>query len=77
MLMYGSVVWGCCTQTDPLAQVHSCESPESFWGWVDCMHPRSAIEYEIRMMPLVWEACKKKMHSVLDKRVEDEGKYVR
>ncbi len=33
----------------------SCEPPESFWE-VGKLHPSSAIECEIRMMPLVWEA---------------------
>ena len=30
----------------------SCEPPESFFG-VGRLHPRSAIEYEMRMMPFV------------------------
>ena len=51
--MWGRGV-GCCRQTDPLAQVQLRVA--RIFLWVGRLHPISAIEYEMRMMLLVWEA---------------------
>ena len=42
---------GCCRQTDPLVKVQ-LRAARIFFG-VGRLHPRSAIEYEMRMMPFV------------------------
>jgi len=54
VILYGAEVWGCCRQTDPLVQVQ-LQAAIIFLG-VGRLHPRSAIEYKMRMMLLVWEA---------------------
>ena len=69
VLLYGAEVWGCCRQTDPLVQVQ-LQAARIFLGR---LHPRSAIEYEMRMMPLVWEA-KRRCIEFWTERVEDERK---
>ena len=51
VLLYGAEVWGSCRQTDPLVQVQ-LQATRVFWG-VGRLHPRSAIEYEMRMVPFV------------------------
>ena len=45
---YGDVVSGqICSRAD------SVESSQSLLGW---QHPRMALQYEMMMLPLVWEA---------------------
>ena len=51
VLLCGAEVCGCCRQTDPLVQVQ-LRAARIFFG-VGRLHPRSAIEYEMRMMPFV------------------------
>ena len=59
VLLYGAEVWGCCRQTDPLVQVQ-LQATRVFLG-VGRLHLRSAIEYEMRMMP-VYMGSKRKMY---------------
>ena len=54
VLLYGAEVWGCGKQVGPLEQVHM-RAARIFLG-VGRQHPRVALHYEMRMMPLVWEA---------------------
>ena len=53
-LMYGAELWGCCRQAEPLvpSAAASCQNLLEMGR----LHPRSAIEHEMRMMPLMWEA---------------------
>ena len=51
VLLSGAEVCGCCRQTDSLVQVQ-LRAARIFFG-VGRLHPRSAIEYEMRIMPFV------------------------
>ena len=54
VLLYGAEVCGYCRQTESLVQVQL--QAARIFLWVGRLNPRSVIEYEMRMMLLVWEA---------------------
>ena len=70
VLLYWAELWRCCRQTDPLVQVQ-LRAARVFLG-VGRLHPRSAIiiEYEMTMMPLVWEA-KRRMYWIKVLKVKE------
>ena len=54
VLVYGAEVWGCCRQMGPLKQVQM-RAAGIFLG-LGRRHPRVALQYEMMMLPLIWEA---------------------
>ena len=54
VLLYGAEVWECCKRTEALEQVQ-VRAARIFLG-VGWRHPRVALQYEMMMLPLVWEA---------------------
>ena len=53
VLLYRAEVWGCCKQAEALEQVQ-LRAARIFLG-VGQRHPRVALQYEMMMLPLVWE----------------------
>ena len=54
VLLYGAEVWECCKRTDALEQVQ-LRAARILLG-VGRRHPRVALQYEMVMLPLEWEA---------------------
>ena len=69
VLLYGADVWGCCRWTEALEQVQ-LRAARTFLG-VGQLHPRVALQYEMMMLPLVWEA--RRRCRVLAKNDENGG----
>ena len=56
VLLYGAEVWGCGRQALLLEQVQLRAAIGFFWGLGDYIRSKVALQFEMRMMPVIWEA---------------------
>ena len=54
MFLYGAEVWGCGRQALLVEQVQLCAA-RIFLG-VGRLHLKVALKFEMRMLPVIWEA---------------------
>ena len=56
-MLYGAKVWGCCRNLESIEQVQLW--PFRMFFGVGILHPKASLLWEMKSMPVVWEA---KMH---------------
>ena len=54
VLLYGAEVWGCGRHATLVEQIQ-LRAARIFLG-VSRLHPKAALQYEMKMMPVTWEA---------------------
>ena len=59
VLLYGAEVWGCCRQIQAVEQVQ-LKGFRVFLG-ANRLHPRTSLEMEMDLLPVVWAAKKRCM----------------